>query len=345
MRLDMDRGNGTTNGNHSITAEIIDLEAEEDTERRSSVIHEKHSSNSSRKYIYEGLNHVVEIYADNLKCLQPKAYLDDSVMRFFTAYLLKEIVNEETANSFHVFDSYFHSKLCETFNPEPKKDQSQDSSNGDSKKSRSKDRYMIDHVKWKQLNKWFTGVDVFEKNFLIFPICQEEHWFVVIVCYPNEVELTLERNVREDVDSEDSDQIKPKPVPGLIVLDSLNQYMNMSLNKWMITKSIRDFLDFEWRARFTTIKDFSYESMKQYHPNLPSQQNAYDCGVFTMAYLQAFAWNPEKFYRLVRNCCPTKSNSSPPLPTYIAHSIGRCLEKCEREKIRDLIVKRCELRE
>jgi sentrin-specific protease 7 len=42
----------------------------------------------------------------------------------------------------------------------------------------SKQRH--DHV-----SKWTKNVDIFEKDFLIFPINKHGHWFLAIVCFPS----------------------------------------------------------------------------------------------------------------------------------------------------------------
>lgn len=273
------------------------------------------SNNNNLRYVYEARGQTVEIYSSNLKCLSPEAYLDDSIMKFFTAYLLNELCTAANARTIHVFDNYFHKRLCETF-------------------PQNSEKY-VDQAKWKQLNKWFSGVDIFEKNFLIFPICQEEHWYAVIVCYPGEVADVDQSEIPMPQETGREESPGPKPIPGIIVMDSLG------MNKRLITKEIREFLDFEWRTRLTTIKDFSHHSMEQFHPRLPTQRNAYDCGIYTLAYLKAFAPMPEKFYRLVRKSTPSWGDEKKDLPQNLLALVDRCLSDCSRESLKNLIHKCC----
>ena len=239
--------------------------------------------NKEKAFVYKARDQIVEIYSSNLKCLAPEKYLDDSIIRFFVAYLLKDVLNPKTADRIHVFDNLFHSKIYEIFGPPNKADSSE--AKRENKECRER-RIRLEEAeklkKWKQLSKWFRGIDLFEKSYLIFPICQEEHWFSVIVCYPGEVadmdQIDLTMSPEPDVI--DLTERTVKPVPGVLVLDSLG------LSNYQTTREIREFLDLEWRARQTTIKSFSFHNLPQYHPRLPTQNNAYDCGPYTLAYLK-----------------------------------------------------------
>ena len=45
----------------------------------------------------------------------------------------------------------------------------------------------FDHRYNQRLKKWTKNVKIFDKDFLIFPIIKESHWFLTIVCYPKSV--------------------------------------------------------------------------------------------------------------------------------------------------------------
>jgi ubiquitin-like-specific protease 1C/D len=245
----------------------------------------------------------VELFVDNLKCLAPSTYLNDEVIQFYTAYLIAECCN--APQKMHVFDNLFHDRLRETFH-------------GDINKP-------WEPTRWKQLKNWFSSVNIFEKDFLIFPICQQEHWLAIIVCYPNEVRDCDGHSTSPDSESSS----RNKPLPGIMILDSLG------LKKPLLTSEVRYFLDFEWRTRFTVIKDFFYHNLPQYHPKLPKQTNAYDCGIFMLAYLKAFIETPERFYRLVR-----KSHDKE-IEGELTEMINNSLTKCGREAIKTLIHRKC----
>lgn len=248
-------------------------------------------------------NNIVEaeLYHGSLKCLSPSRYLNDEVVQFYVKYLYHDYCSPELSRKIHIFDNIFHRKLGETF----LKDQ-------------------IEETKWRQLNKWMNSVDLFDKNFLIIPVCQEEHWFVIIVCYPSEVRDYDEGSASPDQSSDS----RNRPVPGIIVMDSLG------LNKKLATREVREFLDFEWRTRITVVKDFFYHNLEEFHPKLPKQTNAYDCGIFMLAYLKAFTKNPDRFYRHVRKC---KNESS----DVLNGMVNDALVDCSRESIKMLILRHC----
>lgn len=256
-------------------------------------------------YVYSNRNGVTaaEVSSHSVKCLQPSKYLNDEVIQFYTAYLINHLCPVEQVKKIHVFDNIFHKLLTDTF--------------GDK---------LIDVNKWKCLDKWFGGIDIFEKDFLIFPVCQEEHWLAIIVCYPSEV-----REFDEKAPSPDSTDSRHRPVPGIIVLDSLG------LNNRSITRYVRDFLDYEWRTRATVVKDFHHHNLEQYHPKLLKQTNSFDCGIFMLAYLKAFIKNSEKFYRHVRRNKETTSDT-------LNEMINDALVDCSRESMRNLITRTCEVK-
>lgn len=35
-----------------------------------------------------------------------------------------------------------------------------------------------------RVTKWTKNVNIFEKDFIIIPINEQSHWFLVIICYP-----------------------------------------------------------------------------------------------------------------------------------------------------------------
>lgn len=60
------------------------------------------------------------------------------------------------------------------------------------------------------IQKWTGDVDIFAKDFLIIPINYALHWFLAIVCYPNEV---VEESPR-----------KSDYKPCILIFDSMTSY-------------------------------------------------------------------------------------------------------------------------
>ena len=145
------------------------------------------------------------------------------------------------------------------------------------------------------LDRWTRDVRVFDKQFLIVPVNEANHWVLVVVC--------LQGGVFEDV-----------PGPVLLFFDSLG---TCSIGKY--GQRIRKWLNEEWerqqsaqdketivvvteeeedaermgeaRMRSTRAR-FNSESMPSHVlKNLPHQDNNQDCGVFMLHYVECFVRN------------------------------------------------------
>lgn len=251
----------------------------------------------SYKYIYGD----IEFPSENLNSLKDGHYLSDSIVQFYLAYLINGC-DKHLAERVHIFDSYLMNRLKPIFKQE------------------------INPVKLRNLNRWLTDVDVFKKDYIIFPICSEQHWFVIIVCYPKLVEEFEQSHYsRLDYENKDLDE----NTSGIIVMCSL------ACKAKKYTAIIRDFLDYEWRTRVEDIKRFSEYDLVAYHPRLPMQTNSYDCGIYMLAYVRAFLEDPDNFYE----CVKTKNALS---EEKLANKIRKSLEMVNRDSIKALIRQICE---
>lgn len=268
-------------------------------------------------FVYEHRFGSVELHGDSLKCLKPNTYLNDNIIQFYSAYLLSDVCPEEFASRIHIFDSIFHDQLNKIFTTR-RKDKD------------SEEKQWIDGKKLKQLlNKWLSNIDIFEKHYLIFPICMENHWFAIVVCHPSAVpdpessDFSVKANTGGDTSILRNGN---KQVPGIIVMDSLQR------DRPLISRKVRMFLDFAWREKLKGVKNFFYHNLNEYCPVLPRQTNAFDCGLFVLAYIRCFIEQPERFYRLVRK---NNEESNEMLKT----KAESCLQETQRESIRTLIHK------
>lgn len=286
-----------------MTRESVEISSDEEALKKSEQNRDKRERD--KLYTYKHNFGVVEIHGTNLrKGLKAMSYLTDDIVQFYCAYLLNK-VPPECSSRIHIFDSIFHGQLDKIF------------------------QNKLDSKKLKQLiNKWLNNIDIFDKNYLIFPVCQDDHWFVIVVCYPSAVldPESVESCISNTSSSGGDTSIlrNGKQVPGIIVMDSLQR------DKPLITRQIRAFLDFAWREKLRGIKNFSYHNLKEYCPALPSQTNAFDCGVYMLAYIKCFIEQPERFYRQVRK-------DSDESREVLKNKIESCLKDTTREAIHTLI--------
>lgn len=275
--------------------------------------------------VYRHKYGTVELHRQSLDCLKSGSYLDDNIIQFYSAFLLNNC-QESHASRFHIFDSIFFDRLNKIF--------------GDS----------IDVNQWRQLNKWYSHVDIFSKDFLLFPVCSEDHWFLIVVCYPNAIKPISHgaipptagqsesiqgpedefQDTFEDVAFLNDSNVPQSRTrhPGVIVMDSIG------LKNRSITQKVRDFLDFEWRSKCSTIKRFAHQDLPDYFPNLPKQKNAFDCGMFMVVYMKQLLNDPERFYHLVR-----KNDSD--ARHELKHSIRSLIGENDRKDLKRLIISVC----
>lgn len=211
----------------------------------------------------------VQIEHKDLDSLKEGQYLNDTIIHFYLNYLKTKLVPHEISSRVQLFDSFFYSQIAKTYTEK------------------------INPQNVKKLRQWFVDIDIFRKDYLIFPICKRNHWFVIIVCHPMAVRA-LGEDDDDEVDVIDVETVKK---PTIIILDSL-RIIDPSLSL-----KIRDFLDYEWRqTRPDIVKKFDYYEMDEIFPTFPKQKNTYDCGLYMLMYCRYFLTDPDKvFSELVQN--------------------------------------------
>ncbi|XP_023320677.1 sentrin-specific protease 6-like [Eurytemora carolleeae] len=104
---------------------------------------------------------------------------------------------------------------------------------------------------------------------VIFPICQESHWFLIIAVKPGLIQKP-----------DDPEERLTRGDPFLILLDSMGGYKEKAVS------IIRQCLSCEWKAKRGGTETFSAREIKLMKPNKPEQDNFTDCGVFLLHYVE-----------------------------------------------------------
>ncbi|KAF2076186.1 hypothetical protein CYY_002486 [Polysphondylium violaceum] len=195
---------------------------------------------------------VINITSDDLSRLEPFQYLNDSIVDFYIRYIKDKYVDAKDSSRFHFFNTYFYNILTT--------------------QSKIEDAYT-------KISKWTKNTDIFSKDFIFIPICENFHWTLVIVAF-----------AYLDSDKQSSSQ---KSV--ILYLDSLHS----GLGK--ITNKIREYLSLEWENKKSKPsngeipeKKFNFKNLPLYRCSVPKQNNLCDCGVFLLHYIELFCRNPEK---------------------------------------------------
>lgn len=200
----------------------------------------------------------------SLISLEPRRMLNDTVVEFYMNYCL-DLSSPSKRESLHLFSTFFYSKI---------------------KNSTQLNENDLDQL----VKRWDKNVKLFDKDFLVVPICDHRHWLMVIICFANKVPA-----------HDDPIEIRDGKVQNtgcLLIFDSLG-YKYMS----KFTEPIRNFLNFRWQ--FERPKDerpnFKDRSVfTECNAKAPLQTNPYDCGVYMLHSFEKFLQAPIPSYLKIR---------------------------------------------
>ena len=223
----------------------------------------------------------VTVTSNDYLCLQKGQYLNDVIVDFYLKYLQYGLLQDNALmTNTYIFSIFFYSRLTSK-----------------SKVSADIPQATLMH---NNVKKWTKNVNIFEKDFIVVPINECDHWFVVIICFPNP-------EVR-----------RPGKRPIIIVLDSLEDGRKNS-----VCNNLRTYLTMEWRAKMSSERTFSVSDLPAYCPRIPQQTNMTDCGIFLLQYVESFF------------SCPL-TKFSPPLENLVSWFPEDCIEN-KRNQIARII--------
>lgn len=202
---------------------------------------------------------VITLTKHDLKLLTAPKFLNDNIISFFMQYHLDKSVSEEIRDKVHVFNSFFFAKI---------------------KSLRTKNSEANDYS---CASRWVRGVEIFNKDFLIMPVCEKDHWILVIVCYPS-------KNPSGNVNNTPDNELYE---PSVFVLNSSFGYAPS------VKKSLSQFLRFQWHIERKELRSFPIQArrgIRLIFPDIPQQKNNWNCGVFVLNFFHCFLRDPRGTY-------------------------------------------------
>ncbi|ONI30506.1 hypothetical protein PRUPE_1G254600 [Prunus persica] len=194
----------------------------------------------------------VEICYGDIKCLDPGCYLTSTIMNFYIRYLQQQASSKDRGIfDCHFFNTFFYEKLKEAV----------------AYKGNDKDKL------FGKFRRWWKGVNIFQKAYLLIPIHEDVHWSLVIICIPDKEE---------------------ESGPIVLHLDSLGVHSPRS-----VFQNIKSYLKEEWNYldQEVAVSDIPIsDSIWNQLPNkieekklaVPQQRNEYDCGLFVLFFMERF---------------------------------------------------------
>lgn len=108
----------------------------------------------------------IVIRAPDLLTLMPDKSVNDAVIDFYLSYIIGELLPKERAEKVFAFNTFFYSSLAK-----------------DTRKTANTE-VPVARRQHSNVKRWTKGVDLFEKDFILIPVCEHSHWFLIIVSYP-----------------------------------------------------------------------------------------------------------------------------------------------------------------
>ncbi|XP_028754422.1 ubiquitin-like-specific protease 1D isoform X2 [Neltuma alba] len=142
----------------------------------------------------------VEISYTDMDCLAPGGYLTSTIMNFYIRYLQQQAsLTDRSVTDYLFLNTYFYKKLKDA---------------GSYKQSDRETFYV-------KFRRWWKGVNIFQKAYVLIPIHEDLHWSLAIICIP-------------DMEDESG--------PIILHLDSLGLHSSRS-----VFDNVRRYLIEEWR--------------------------------------------------------------------------------------------------
>ena len=198
----------------------------------------------------------VTVTSNDYLCLQTEQYLNDVIIDFYLKYLqVGKWPDNKMLERTYIFSIYFYSRLT--------------------MKSSSSANIPKSEIMHNNVKKWTKNVNIFEKDFIVIPINECDHWFVVIICFAKS----------PYVKAVNDEGVITRPI--MIVMDSLEDGL-----KNTVCSNLRTYLTLEWNAKMKTKKEFTVSNLPAFCPRIPQQSNLTDCGLYLLQFVESFYSKP-----------------------------------------------------
>ena len=163
-----------------------------------------------------GQSPCIRVSMRDYRSLELGIFLNDIVIDFYLAWLHAKVLPAKQKPAVHIFSTMFYKRLTQ----EPDIISVKNSFEKDASLSQAQIRHT-------RVKGWCKKVDLFSKDMIIIPICENRHWYLVIVIKPGLI-------LREEEDAKG---------PFVLVFDSLGGERSRTVD------TVREYLDQEWKAK------------------------------------------------------------------------------------------------
>ncbi|OAD75918.1 hypothetical protein PHYBLDRAFT_158172 [Phycomyces blakesleeanus NRRL 1555(-)] len=126
------------------------------------------------------------------------------------------------------------------------------------------------------LKKWGSKIDIFKKKYLVIPVNESYHWFLMIVF-----------NVDQCIARSECDR-----VPHIYMLDS------MGGKRSHCQKSLAKYIAHEAQSKHG-VPESDFLAPRRSSPKVPMQNNGSDCGLYLIHFVEIFLKDPQRCQNLL----------------------------------------------
>jgi sentrin-specific protease 7 len=104
----------------------------------------------------------IDVILKDYECLKDKTELNDIIIDFYLKWFQNEKMSQNYKQTTHIFSAQFYKALSEENSSHPQT-----------------------QIPFLKLKNWTKNVNLFEKDFIVVPICENHHWVVAVICFLN----------------------------------------------------------------------------------------------------------------------------------------------------------------
>ncbi|CAF0933386.1 unnamed protein product [Adineta ricciae] len=131
-----------------------------------------------------------DLSSDDLHCLNEGEFLNDNIIDFYLQYIYYEKLSNEDRQRTYLFNSFFYKRLTQ-------------------KDKRDNPDISVAERRYNRVKRWLRDVDLFAKTYIIVPINQNAHWYIVLIQNLNNVPTEGDL-ISDDEDDSHEDLSKSK---------------------------------------------------------------------------------------------------------------------------------------
>merc|ERR1719470_621337 len=193
----------------------------------------------------------IRITIADYQTLNTATFLNDVIVDFYLDYLVREKMSAQLEGKVFIFSSYFFKRLT----ADPAEGSTMAIVERDSKLSLAQKRH-------RRVLNWTKSIKLSQQNLVIFPICKDSHWFLVIAV------MTRDRS-------------------SLVVMDSLGG------ENREVVDLIKEYLVIELNMEEGNTNLEEMKQIEVVRSCLPQQDNYTDCGIYLLHYVEKMLERPQ----------------------------------------------------